>query len=90
MGDHAAAIEWFRSGLGAAAVTAESALALHYEIGVSYEALGEREKAIEHFSRVHRANPGYRDVTAALERLGKGGDNSPQPSSVNKGKVGYV
>jgi len=90
MGDHAAAIEWFRSGLGAAAVTAESALALHYEIGVSYEALGEREKAVEHFSRVHRADPGYRDVAAALERLRNDGDNPSQPSSLNKGKVGYV
>lgn len=90
LGDHRGAIEWYLAGLGAAAVTPESALALHYEIGVSYEALGERDKALEHFAKVHRANPNYREVAVAVERLRKGEENAARPSPVNKGKVGYV
>lgn len=84
------ALKSFLAGLGAAALTAESAIALHYEIGAVYETLGEKEKALEFFGRVHRADPGYREVAAALERLQDGGDDPKDPSSVNKGKVGYV
>ena len=90
LGDHRGAIEWYLAGLGAAGVTPESALALHYEIGVSYEALGERDKALEHYTKVYRTNPNYREVAAAIGRLRKGEDNATRPSPVNKGKVGYV
>lgn len=90
LGEHREAIELFKAGLGAAALGADSALALHYEIACSYEALGEKEKALEFFSKVHRSAPNYREVAAALERLQDGGDNPKPHSSVKKGKVGYV
>lgn len=90
LGDHQRAIELFQAGLGAAALTAEAALALHYEIGSAYEALGEKEKAIEFFSKVHRSAPDYRQVAATLKRLESGGENPTSASPMNKGKVGYV
>ncbi len=90
LGAYEKAIEFFRAGLGAAALNAASALALHYEIGSAYESLGEKEKALEYFTKVHRSDPGYREVAAALERLQNGGGNPSAPPPMNKGKVGYV
>lgn len=84
MGSHEAAIDSFRSGLGAAAITAESALALHFEIGRSFEALGDATQALDHYGRVQRANSGYPGVAEALARLGQGA------AELKTGKVGYV
>ncbi|HLV60549.1 MAG TPA: tetratricopeptide repeat protein [Fredinandcohnia sp.] len=89
LGQPEEAIRWFKAGLGAAGVTADAAIALHYEIGSAYEGLGKREEALEYFTKVHRADPNYREVASALERLQDGGAG-PANSPVNKGKVGYV
>ncbi|AKU90330.1 TPR domain protein [Vulgatibacter incomptus] len=70
LGNHEAAIAAFLEGLGAAAATADTAMALHYEIALSNEALGNLDEARANFQRVARIDPGYRDVAEAIERVG--------------------
>jgi len=67
-GKHDRAIEAFLAALATAAITPDAAKALNFEIGLSFEAIGDRASANTHFRQVARADPGYRDVALAVSR----------------------
>jgi tetratricopeptide (TPR) repeat protein len=47
----------------------ELAKELHYNLAVSLDAMGEKEKALDHFSQVAQMDYNYRDVREQIERL---------------------
>ncbi len=77
-GEHRAALESFRRALRSGALTAEAAKALHYELSVTHEALGEAEQALWYLQKVVKVDPGYRDAGPMVARLG-GGPGRPPP-----------
>lgn len=44
-------------------------LAVHYRLGALYEAAGEPERALEHFTRVYARDAAFRDVRARMAAL---------------------
>jgi len=44
--------------------------ALAYELGQAYEALGDRQQALEQYKAIERSERGFRDVAARIQRLG--------------------
>ncbi len=65
----ARAIDAFKRALASAQTTAEQAKALQFEIGLALEGQGDGEEALRHFQMVEQADPGFRDVGGAIERL---------------------
>jgi tetratricopeptide (TPR) repeat protein len=65
------AIEAFLGGLKAPDATKEQEAALCYEIGAAYEVKRMSKQALEHFQRVARLIPGFRDVQERVRRLTK-------------------
>ena len=47
----------------------ESATALHYELGSSYEAAQNKTAALNHFLQVYGSNIDYRDVAERIKAL---------------------
>ncbi len=84
-GDHAAAIDAFRSALGSEHSTGETEKALRYELGTAYEASGAHGKALHHLLKVHSLDAKYRDVAAAVARLEAvaSPEDDPLPHGVN-------
>jgi tetratricopeptide (TPR) repeat protein len=68
-GDAGEAVASYRQALGTEHATGEAAKALEYELGLALETQGEAGKALYHFQRVAKLDPGYRDVTAQVQRL---------------------
>ncbi len=71
------AIEPLRRALRSDFLTKESAKAIHYELGVAYQDLGEREEALWCFQKVARLDPGYRDTASHVAALGGGPGRPP-------------
>ncbi|HEY0841081.1 MAG TPA: tetratricopeptide repeat protein, partial [Vulgatibacter sp.] len=67
-GHHDRAISTYLEALESTAVIPEAAKALHFEIGVSYEATGDLASANQHFRKVAAMDPAYRDVALAVAR----------------------
>jgi tetratricopeptide (TPR) repeat protein len=85
-GLHAEAIEAYRQALRSEFLSSEAARAVHYELGVAHEALGEREVALWYFQKVAQGSPGYRGVAERVAGLG-GGPGVP-PGSAPAGPAG--
>jgi len=43
-------------------------IGIHYNLGVAYEMLGEKEKAREHFEEVYIVDMGFRDITDKMKK----------------------
>ncbi|HCF60194.1 MAG TPA: hypothetical protein DFS52_19630 [Myxococcales bacterium] len=67
--EHAAAVEAYVKGVKAAAITPDAAKALHYEIGLSLEKMGDLRRALKHLSGVEKVDGNYREVQSVLERI---------------------
>jgi pilus assembly protein FimV len=67
--DWAQAVDAFKGALASAQTTAEQAKALRFEIGLALEGQGKVEEALRHFQTVAQADPTFRDVGGAIERL---------------------
>jgi pilus assembly protein FimV len=65
----AQAVDAFKRALASAQTTAEQAKALRFEIGLALEGQGRVEEALRHFQTVAQADPAFRDVGGAIERL---------------------
>lgn len=65
----AQAVDAFKRALASAQTTAEQAKALRFEIGLALEGQGRVEEALRHFQTVAQADPVFRDVGGAIERL---------------------
>ena len=72
------ALEPLRRALRSDYLTKESAKAIHYELGLVHEELGEREEALWCFQKVARSEPSYRDTAGRVAALG-GGPGRPPP-----------
>ena len=71
-GWHRQAIETYEKALESD-VSEERAKDLHYNLGLELKALGEREKAMDHFSEVAQLDFRYKDVREQIEDLRKKG-----------------
>jgi hypothetical protein len=69
-GNAADAIERFRKGLALPGISAEVQRALSYELGVAHEALHQDAEALQLYQSVGGEDPGFRDVSARVQRLG--------------------
>jgi tetratricopeptide (TPR) repeat protein len=76
-GGSAAAVAHFEQALGAKEVTAEQQLAVRFELGRAFEALGDRVRARAAFEAVASVDPAFCDVEERLERL----DEEPKPQA---------
>ncbi len=63
------AVMWFKKGLEAPGHTEDEYQALRYDLGTSYEQLGELDKAIDVFSEVYGISISYRGVAEKLRDL---------------------
>lgn len=61
------ALMWFKRCLEVAGLQDEEKQTLYYELGNSYEAGGDSEKAIEYFEKLYAENVNFRDVGKHLE-----------------------
>ncbi|HZZ85694.1 MAG TPA: tetratricopeptide repeat protein [Anaeromyxobacteraceae bacterium] len=71
------AVDAFSRALRAEGLNVDSAKALHYELGLAYEAAGDPEAALFFLQKIIRLDPRYRDVGRAVARLGGGPGRSP-------------
>jgi tetratricopeptide (TPR) repeat protein len=61
----------FRDALGTPGITPDEEIGLFFEMGNAYELLGKSSEALIWYEKVDERNPGFRDVHARIERLGK-------------------
>jgi len=64
-----AAIRWYEQALKIPNIDAESATALHYELGSSFELANNKPEALKHFTQVYGSNIDYRDVAERIKAL---------------------
>jgi tetratricopeptide (TPR) repeat protein len=76
-GQHREAVEAYRRALRSDFITADGAKAIHYELGLCHEALQEPEVALWYLQKIAKVDARYRDVAAAVERLGGGPGRPP-------------
>jgi len=86
-GRHDRAIEAFLAALGSESATPDAAKALHFEIGLSFEALGDRPSANTHFRQVAAVDPSYRDVAVAVSRTEASPPPAPGRKQEERGKL---
>jgi tetratricopeptide (TPR) repeat protein len=76
-GRHAEASEAYLQALDSEFLTDEGAKALHFELGVAHEAMGDPDEALWYFQKVAQGDPGYRGVAERVSRLGGGPGVAP-------------
>ncbi len=64
-----AAIRWYEQALKLPNLDQDTCMALHYELGSSYETAGNRVAALQHFMDVYGSNIDYRDVAERIKAL---------------------
>jgi len=64
-----AAIRWYENALKLPNLDQETSMALHYELGSSYETAGNKSAALAHFMDVYGVNIDYRDVAERIKAL---------------------
>jgi pilus assembly protein FimV len=64
-----AAIRWYERALKLPNIDEETRTALNYELASSYEAAGEKPKALSYFMEVYGSNIDYRDVSERIKAL---------------------
>ncbi len=64
-----AAIRWYEQALKLPDLDQETRMALHYELGSSYESAGDKSAALHHFMEVYGSNIDYRDVAERIKAL---------------------
>ncbi len=102
-GDFGAAVDALKQALTTEHAAGDTEKAIRYELGGALEQAGEAGKALGQFLKVQALDGGYRDVAAAVERLGaqvtpEDDDAPPPPRNGSKGggkpgaarKVGYL
>jgi tetratricopeptide (TPR) repeat protein len=70
-GERSRAVDWFERAAEAPAPTADAGRALLYDLADVLEAVGEAGRALAVFGELDADVPGYRDVAARIERLGR-------------------
>ncbi len=78
-GDLAGAVESYKFALLSEHAVGETQKALEFELGVTWEGLGEPGKALYHFARVAKLDGQYRDVASIVSRLSLTAKPEPDP-----------
>jgi tetratricopeptide (TPR) repeat protein len=77
------AVDEFKAGLYVDGITERESLALYFELGAAYEALGDAKEAIYYFEKVAKRDPRFRDVDRRIDvltgRTGARGDRGTDP-----------
>jgi len=78
------AISWFKKGLAAPGHSEDEYQALRYDLGATYEEMGNLDQAIEAFSEVYGVDISYRGVAERLQQLQarKNGDQRETPATI--------
>ena len=88
------AVRAYELAISRVALNPESEFSLRYELAVLLEAIGRKEDARLHYSRLSAKQPGFRDVEQRLGGLGGPVNVSPEssdrPKSTASRKVGYL
>ena len=71
--NHSGAVHQFKIGLHAQNVTERERQTLYYEIGVTYENLGDTSEALYYLEMVTKRDPGFLDAASRVNRLRAGG-----------------
>jgi tetratricopeptide (TPR) repeat protein len=79
-GETPKAIAAWRRALRSEHLSRDAAKAIQYELGVAYEAQGDRESALWYLHKAAKADPAFRDVGGRLDALG-GGPGRPPPDA---------
>ena len=66
------AVDEFKAGLYVDHIIEREAMALYFELGAAYEALGDVREALYYFEKVHKREPRFRDVDRRIEALKSG------------------
>lgn len=77
------AVSAFRKALSTDGELSSHGLRVLYELGKTLQSLGKQNEAIEQFQAIAQINPGYRDVSSRLARLGGGRPSGAIPRSGN-------
>ena len=64
-----AAVRWYENALRLPNIDRETSMALHYELGSSFEAAQNKDAALKHFMEVYGSNIDYRDVAERIRSL---------------------
>ncbi len=88
-GHHSEAIDRFKAGLYVDGVSEREKYSLYYEIGTSYENLGDPREALYYAEMVMKKDPAYRDVRDRVARLrrqvaGAGGSHDDTDASIDQ------
>ena len=77
------AVSWFKKGLAAPGHSEDEYQALRYDLGATYEEMGNLDEAIEAFSEVYGVDVSYRGVAERLQQLQarKNGDQQETPAT---------
>jgi len=76
--NHSGAVHQFKIGLHASTVTERERQTLYYEIGVTYENMGDTSEALYYLEMVTKRDPGFLDAAARVNRLRAGGARAGQ------------
>jgi tetratricopeptide (TPR) repeat protein len=61
------AVGEFKNGLYVEGINERESLALYFELGVTYEALGDAREALYYYEKVSKRDPRFRDVAGRTE-----------------------
>ena len=84
------AVRAYELAIAKIALAPESELSLRYELAVLLEAIGRKEDARVHHSKLLAKQPGFRDVEQRLKALGGPVGAEDRPKSTVSRKVGYL
>jgi tetratricopeptide (TPR) repeat protein len=78
-GDAAGAIESYKQALLSEHAVGDMKMALEFELGASWESLGNPGKALYHYSQLLQLDSNYREVAKIVYRLGRTAKPEPDP-----------
>jgi tetratricopeptide (TPR) repeat protein len=83
----AEAVDEFKAGLYVDHITEREAMALYFELGAAYEALGDVREALYYFEKVHKRETRFRDVDRRIVAL-RSGEAAATPRNGRARSVG--
>jgi pilus assembly protein FimV len=89
-GNHSEAVHQFKIGLHEGAITERERQSLLYEIGVTYEALGDPREALYYLEMVLKRDPAFLDARERVAALRAGGNSSRRSRAASDDPDGAI
>jgi len=64
-----AAVRWYKKALQLPGLDDGSRCAIYYDLGMAFEAFGDKKSALANFMEVYGSNIDYRDVASRIKAL---------------------